>query len=725
MLGFCYCGIKMTRKLLLIIFMCITVCAFSQEAQDDDSILPEQSGYILIISSYTYGEEWSTYLAKSIRTKLELEAPETTIHIAYAGIGNRNSFLSERFAVQKSFIFSKDKDDIMIPSVVVLIGEESWMVYRLMNHKGIWDKIPVVLCGASSQVVRDYPAYFGNKVLADSLMMPLEESKEKLPITAFITQDNEQATVGLMQKLVPSLKEVVFISTDNYQDKYALLKLQEAIATHFPEIALKVWHGDKKSTLSINKQIGTLLPSSAILVNSYVPENPPQHIPIFTLLDQQPKGASVVGGVYPLLDDYASQTTNAVLKLHHETAVQHFPFEYANNVVNLNKEAIAHFDMKRKASAISDVTYTNIPPTFLRQHYRLIIAIGLISIIAFFFVKLGRHIRSFRKQTVASFDRYKKLYEEYTAVYENMPIAVLVFDNSGHLINCNPNSTFFFNLALEKNDTFHLFENSVFHEDFKDAIRKGKGVNEMMKFKGHYLRFIVKTILSDTGEQEYSMIILDNTEIQQTKEEKESIYDIFNFAMNASSIGVAEYNLVGNVGIATDAWFKAFFSERTSNFSQVHRYVIEEDAKKVMDFFNQIGNGHRNTFSDTIRVKKDNEIHWIRVLIQLIEYAPQKGKVICTELAVNIDQQKEREKEYAAALKKAQESDRIKNTFVANMSKEIRSHIEEIVTLSTKVPQTPLFHERVALLSKIHTHNDILLQYITETIDSSKAESSN
>lgn len=725
MLGCYYCGTKMTRKLLLIIFMCITVCAFPHEVHGDDHSLSEQSNYILIISSYAYGEEWSTNIAKSIRTKLELESPETTIYITYAGIGNRNSFLSERFAIQKSFIFSKDKDEIMIPSVVVLIGEESWMVYRLMEHKGIWDKVPVVLCGTSPQVMSNYPAYFKDKVLADSLMMPLEDSKGELPITAFITPPNERRTVDLMQKLLPSLKEIVFISTDNYQDKHSLLKLQQTIATHFPEISLNVWYGNKKNSSAINRQINELSSNSAILINTYVPENPPQHIPIFTLQDQQPKEATIVGGIYPLLDDYATKATDAVLKLHNDSTIKRFPFEYVDDVVSLNKEALIHLGMKKNAADIPDAVYTNIPPAFLFQHYRLIITIGFVLIILFFFVKLSRHLRSYRKQTVASFDRYKKLYEEYTAVYENMPIGVLVFDSRGYLVSCNPNSTFFFNLVLEKNNTFHLFENSIFNKTFKDAIRRGEAVNEVIKLKGHYLRFIVKNILNEAGQQEHSMIILDNTKIEQTKQEKESIYDVFNFAMNASSIGVAEYNLIGNVGIATNTWFKTFFSERTTNFSQVHRYVVEEDYKKVTDFFKQIGSGHKNTFSDTIRVKRGEEIHWIRVLIQLIEYAPQKGKVICTELAVNIDQQKEREDEFAVALKKAQESDRIKNTFVANMSKEIRLHIEEIVNLSTELPQTTLFQERVELLSKIHAHNDILLQYITETIDSSKAESCN
>lgn len=716
----------MARIILFILLILFPTTAFMAKAQEHN-VRTTDNNYILIISSYPYEEAWSTTIAKSIRSKIEKEIPHVAINIAYAGLGNRNSFLSERFALQKTFTLSKERTRIMIPSVLILIGEESWMVYRAMNHKGIWDKIPVVLCGVGPKVMKDYSNYFGGKNVADSLMLPTAESVGNLPVTAIMEKENELMTLSMMKDFFPTMEEIVFISTGNYQDRYAFHNLQKAINSRYPQLSLKLWQGNKKNPDQIRQQLNQLPPHTGVLVYSYrVPENTSPSVPVFTLFDQAPKGVNVIGGYYTPIEEYATEAAYATIQLYQGIPIDSFPFKFAEHTtVNLNKEALTHFDLKKKAAAIPNITYINAPPTFFARHYRLISFIGLTITVIIFLLTLWRRAQHHRIQILSSFERYKGLYEEYMAVYDNMPVGMLMFDREGRLLHRNPNSDFFFDLICDTHGAFHLFKNDILDDLFKEDIQRKENVNKLFFLKNHYLHFIIRNVQNgNTSEEGYLMIILDNTDIQQTEIEKENIYDTFHFAMDASNIGVAEYNLLDKTGIATQAWFDIFdVTGDTSDFALMHQHIVEEDQKKALAFFDQIGTGERKTFYENVRLMRGNTIHWVRVLIQLTEYAPQEGRIICTELAINIDDQKQREEELAVALRRAQESDRIKNAFVANMSDEIRFHVKQIVTLSDELTHTREQEQRIGLLQKMQEHNDRLLQYITQIIVSSKEES--
>lgn len=82
------------------------------------------------------------------------------MNITYAGIAARTSFLADRFAMQGAFANGRLNNQIKFPDVLVLIGDESWMLYRVMNLRGIWERIPVVLCGVHAEVLKDYRQFF-------------------------------------------------------------------------------------------------------------------------------------------------------------------------------------------------------------------------------------------------------------------------------------------------------------------------------------------------------------------------------------------------------------------------------------------------------------------------------------------------------------------------------------------------------------------------------------
>lgn len=170
----------------------------------------EKQTFVMILNSYSYEEEWSTALAKEICNRLQASGQDIKMNITYAGIAARTSFLADRFAMQGAFANGRLNNQIKFPDVLVLIGDESWMLYRIMNLRGIWERIPVVLCGVHAEVLKGYRQFFPDRVLPDSSFIPLAASNSMLKMTAVIEPDNAARTLQLAQTLVPDIQHLYY-----------------------------------------------------------------------------------------------------------------------------------------------------------------------------------------------------------------------------------------------------------------------------------------------------------------------------------------------------------------------------------------------------------------------------------------------------------------------------------------------------------------------------------
>lgn len=81
------------------------------------------------------------------------------------------------------------------------------------------------------------------------------------------------------------------------------------------------------------------------------------------------------------------------------------------------------------------------------------------------------------------------------------------------------------------------------------------------------------------------------------------------------------------------------------------------------------------------------------------------------------------EKHLIEAKEKAEESDRLKSAFLANISHEIRTPLNAIVGFSSILSQTDEQEDREKFYEIIEKNNDLLLQLINDVLDLSKIES--
>lgn len=137
------------------IFILILYSLLAAATTENLSKLSSQN-YILILSSCQYENPYTTRIAKEVQHQLEQENPELIFRTVYASLDVQQTPLASRLNMQKAFSQARLTPEVLLPRILILIGDESWMLYRIMNLRGIWGKVPVVLCGVHEKILKNY-----------------------------------------------------------------------------------------------------------------------------------------------------------------------------------------------------------------------------------------------------------------------------------------------------------------------------------------------------------------------------------------------------------------------------------------------------------------------------------------------------------------------------------------------------------------------------------------
>lgn len=712
----------MSRFITIILLVCVWYPSIILAQSTGKDM--EKPKFVMILSSYSYENEWSTALTKEIHNQLETQKIELKVRTTYAGIAAHTSFVADRFAMQGAFAYGRLNNQISLPDVLILVGDESWMLYRVMNHRGIWGRIPVVLCGVHSEVMKDYRQFFSARQLPDTSFISLKASAGALQTTAVIEPDNAAQTLRLAQTLVPRLQHLYYLSDGSYTDSYArkrLLRQSERQDVSF--VTLQV----NRSNADSIRQLLNKLPAEAIVVTNGVAVPKDVRVPVLTLRDMDYQSHTPLGGYFAPVSAFATKTAEAVLRILETGKADSIPYVFASDTAfYLNETALMYAGLSSTVKALPGVAVRNVPPPFIIRHIRVIALVLLIIIVAAFVAVRTVYFRRYRRSLNALFERYKTLYDEYKVVYENMPVGLMLFDVYGNLLNRNAETDVFFEqFAHAKSYVFHLFDSDVLDDEMRTALFRKELVSTMIHLPEYCYRIQCCLIADEeTGDNHILMIVIDNTDIEKERKAKEQICNVLNFAMNKAVIGVAEYNLVDGLGFATDAWYDTLGVERnTADFSQTHQCLVPADREKVNLFLKHVRYGASYPFLDSLQMEtRAGESHYIRYLIQPLEYVPDKGRIIVAEMVLNMDEQIAKEHELKIAMKKAQEADRFKNAFVANMKDEIRTPLKEIIRCTQELVATTDLKQRSELNARIVASNNRMLKLLDDIISVSKIE---
>lgn len=666
---------------------------------------PEENNYILILSAYSYDNNSYTRLAKAVKHKTEEKNPGLLINIVYAGMGNKRSFIADRLGMQSGFSAGMLNKDLYIPSVLVLIGDEAWMLYRIMNLRGLWEKVPVMLCGIRPSILKDYADFYTGGSICDSLLFKTVQSVAGRPVTGILSDDNIAGTLSMIRTLLPQAKEINYITSGSYQDEYNLYKLRGELRSRDSAYRLNVYRQDENNPDSLRKIIAGLPADSPLLLTNN-DRGYTSSAPIFSLSEENLAGENIIGGFTATHDSLASAAVGLILRLHDGEDASGIPlFSLHQMAPRLNKKAVLHFHLTEAADKIPGRLYSNKPDSFFIEHIRIISLIIILLAFVFILTVYKQRWEKHNRLLGISLKKYKRLYNEYTAVYENMPVGLAMYDSSGNPVSRNAQSAEYYNYISGLN------------------LTPGTNLKEIRQVKTPYFETLYKGIPDESGGNGNTLaIFIDHSGIEHERKEKHKIFNQLIFAMEASGLGVARYNLYTNKGFANRIWEKHLGLEKATGFGQAYLRVVPADLAKIKDFKKRALEGTATTYTAIISVQFNNRSYWLKYAAQVMQYSPREKTTVLVELLMNIDEQKKKEQELTVLLQKAQEFYRLKNAFISNANEELCTFINNIDRL-VSVLDTSGLSDYESLFNSICAESSAFLSLLTEIIKNSVKES--
>lgn len=225
----------------------------------------------------------------------------------------------------------------------------------------------------------------------------------------------------------------------------------------------------------------------------------------------------------------------------------------------------------------------------------------------------------------------------------------------------------------------------------------------------------------------YVSINSDNRELKKAQVRINEFEAISSIIAEYAKLGYAKFNLCNMEGFSIEQWNKNmgepadFLPKQIENMcSQVH----PEDREEVMRFIQLAQKGIEDKFTKEIRIllPDTNKCKWMRVVLVVSSYKPEQGVVELLGINYDITKFKETEFGLIVAKERAEESERLKTSFLASMSHEIRTPLNSIVGFSNLLVDEEDLKLRKNYVEIIESNNNLLLQLISDILDLSRME---
>lgn len=159
-------------------------------------------------------------------------------------------------------------------------------------------------------------------------------------------------------------------------------------------------------------------------------------------------------------------------------------------------------------------------------------------------------------------------------------------------------------------------------------------------------------------------------------------------------------------------------------FSETLASIAPSDVDRVNKAFQEICEGQTDFYHQEYQVQ-DKTLgisYWEESYATIVDRDAEGKPTKIVGTSQRIDERKELMASLVAARNKAQESDRLKTAFLANMGHEIRTPLNAIVGFSNLLPVVQNEEERNQLIAEIQSNNQKLLHIIDGLVSMSKIE---
>ncbi len=156
-------------------------------------------------------------------------------------------------------------------------------------------------------------------------------------------------------------------------------------------------------------------------------------------------------------------------------------------------------------------------------------------------------------------------------------------------------------------------------------------------------------------------------------------------------------------------------------------YIHEDDRERVREALTGLMEGRYEDYHQQYRAQAslNSPFYWAETFATVDKRALDGSPLTIVGTSMRIDGQKEIERALIEARNHAEESDRLKSAFLANISHEVRTPLNAIVGFSDVLPMAQSEEERNELIKLIKQNNAHLLRLFDDMMNISKLEAGN
>ncbi len=167
-----------------------------------------------------------------------------------------------------------------------------------------------------------------------------------------------------------------------------------------------------------------------------------------------------------------------------------------------------------------------------------------------------------------------------------------------------------------------------------------------------------------------------------------------------------------------------YVPEGNEVLSQTMTAISPSDVDHVNKAFSDILEGRTDFYHEEYQVNNQSAgaSYWEESYATIVERDENGMPLKIVGTSQRIDERKEMEASLVVARNKAEESDRLKTAFLANMGHEIRTPLNAIVGFADLLPVVESEEDRHQLIREIQTNNHKLLRIIDGLVSMSKIE---
>lgn len=402
----------MNKKLLLLIIIAV-MAKLNVLAADGGKTSVRQENKVLVLSSYYQGYSWAGTLESSIVSHFSVDR-KWSVEVDYLDlVANRDSSFMHNKAERLMAEHDANKKNI-----VVLLGEEAWIMYRTYMSEE-WKNVPCVALFSGTYTI-SASDYSSCREITDDMKISLENSRKGINATLINDPYFVEPTIELALSLRPQTQHLTLVS-DTWQIGFMVReKTKKIVKEKYPSLDLIDLNNRELTTAQLKTRLATLPKHTAVIFDSWFsqskntanralyPDNAMRYIAssltgdvVFGLYDVGIRDGVLAGGVYPTSEELQSKLIDVLMKIENGVQPKDMPLVKLDNAnTYLNYQTLKKYGIPENLYP-KNAIYFGKPISFFERNEKyilggvcaLIAIVILISVVAFFERKLKRQTK--------------------------------------------------------------------------------------------------------------------------------------------------------------------------------------------------------------------------------------------------------------------------------------------------------------------------------------------